>query len=158
MSSNKVKGDMKSFGKEKDIIELTESSATVDLAAQALHISPSQIAKTLAFELPDAVIVIVMSGDVKIDNHLFKEQFHTKAKMLSKDDTLKYTGHAVGGVCPFALPSNVKVFFDESLKAFSKVYPACGSSNSAIGLTILELEEMTKPNEWIKVTKVREEA
>ena len=101
---------MKSFGKEKDIIELTESSATVDLAAQALHISPSQIAKTLAFELPDAVIVIVMSGDVKIDNHLFKEQFHTKAKMLSKDDTLKYTGHAVGGVCPFALPSNVKVF------------------------------------------------
>lgn len=153
MSIEKVRNYFREKGIEDRILEFDVSSATVELAAQALGCEGYRIAKTLSFHVEDRVVLIVAAGDVKIDNPKYKAQFHTKAKMLSFDETESLIGHAVGGVCPFAVNDGVEVYLDESLKRFETVFPACGSSNSAIELTIAELEELSCAKEWIDVTK-----
>jgi prolyl-tRNA editing enzyme YbaK/EbsC (Cys-tRNA(Pro) deacylase) len=125
----------------------------VELAAQALHCEPCRIAKTLSFMVDGHAILIVAAGDAKIDNPKYKAQFSTKAKMLSPEEAETMIGHAVGGVCPFAVNDNVTVYLDESLKRFQTVFPACGSSNSAIELTIEELEQYSAFHSWIDVCK-----
>ena len=128
--------------------ELEESSATVELAAQALGVEPGRIAKTLSFMVDGSPILIVAAGDVKIDNAKYKKFFGAKAKMLTPDEAVTLIGHAVGGVCPFAVNDGVTVYLDESLKKFVTVFPACGSSNSAIELTMEELEKYSLFKEW----------
>jgi len=154
MSIEKVRAYFKTLGIEDRIQEFDVSSATVELAAQALGVEGKRIAKTLSFLLPDdSCILIVAAGDAKVDNPKFKAQFHTKAKMLPHDEVPAYTGHAVGGVCPFAVKEGVKVYLDESLRRFETVYPACGSANSAVCLTIPELERYSHADAWIDVCK-----
>ncbi len=154
MSLIKVQEYFKQYHKENDIIVLNESSATVAEAAHALHCEEKEIAKSLSFKLDDnKIIIIVTAGDAKIDNAKYKGEFHTKAKMLDFSEVESLTGHEVGGVCPFAVNDNVTVYLDESLKRFEYVYPACGSSNSAIKLTINELEKYSNYNKWIDVCK-----
>jgi len=153
MSLESVKKDLKKYNKDKDIIILEDTSATVELAALALNTSPSSIAKTLAFKTENGAMVIVMAGDARIDNAKFKQEFHYKAKMLSPDETYSYTSHKIGGVCPFGLNDGVEVYLDESLKSHDIIYPACGSSNSAIKLTIEELEEYSNYLKWVDVCK-----
>ncbi len=153
MSLNSVKQYLKKYGVDKNIIELDSSSATVALAAEALGTTEGNIAKTLSFLVDDGAIVIVVAGDAKIDNSKYKQYFHKKAKMIPFDDVLNITGHEVGGVCPFGLNDGVKVYLDKSLKNYNIVYPACGSKNSAIKVTISELEEYTDYPEWIDVCK-----
>lgn len=153
MSIEKVRNYFKEKGYEDRILEFDVSSATVELAAQALGCEGCRIAKTLSFHVNDSVVLIVAAGDVKIDNPKYKAQFGTKAKMLTYDEAESLIGHAVGGVCPFAVNDGVEVYLDESLKRFETVFPACGSSNSAIELTIPELEELSLFKEWIDVTK-----
>ena len=154
MSIIKVKEYFKKFGKDKDIQEFEISSATVALAAQALNCKESEIAKTLSFQLKDGVILIVMAGDYKIDNSKFKATFQEKAVMLKFDEVENLIGHAVGGVCPFAINEGVKVYLDNSLKEHKYVYPACGSSNSAIKLSIAELEKYSNYTSWVDVGKL----
>ena len=154
MSVEKVKEYFKQFGVENRIIELTESSATVELAAKALHCEPERIAKTLSFLVNDEPILIVAAGDVRIDNKKFKESFHSKAKMIPVEEVEKYIGYSVGGVCPFGVNSGVRVYLDSSLKRFKTVFPACGSANSAIELTISELEKYSKYIDWIDIAKI----
>ena len=156
MSVETVRTYLNTFGRGGDIREFSESSATVELAAKAVGVEPARIAKTLSFENGDGCLLIVAAGDRKIDNAKFKAAFHMKAKMLSPDCALELTGHAVGGVCPFALPEGVSVYLDESLQRFSTVFPACGSSHSAIELTCGELAEYSRCNSWIDVTKPAE--
>ena len=144
MSLENVKEYLKKFNKESEILEFELSSATVELAAVAVGTEPSRIAKSLTFMVGGKPIMIVCAGDVKIDNSKYKGVFGEKAKMLTFEEVENLVGHKVGGVCPFAIKSDVKVYLDESLKRFEKVYPACGSGNSAIGLTIGELEEMSQ--------------
>ena len=153
MSIEKVRNYLKQFNKDNDIQEMDESTATVELAAIALGTEEARIAKSLSFYNGDGAMVIVVAGDAKIDNRRFKDYFGFKAKMLSPDDTEKFTGHVIGGVCPFALSENVKVYLDESMKRFETMFPACGSGNSAIELTISELEETSKCNTWVNVCK-----
>lgn len=153
MSIEKVRNYLKQFNKDNDIQEMDESTATVELAAIALGTEEARIAKSLSFYNGDGAMVIVVAGDAKIDNRKFKDYFGFKAKMLSPDDTEKFTGHVIGGVCPFALSQNVKVYLDESMKRFETMFPACGSGNSAIELTISELEETSKCNTWVNVCK-----
>lgn len=157
MSISKVREYLKTYHKDQDIRELTMSSATVELAAQALSVEPARIAKTLSFHgnAANGCILIVTAGDAKIDNAKFKKYFGLKAKMLEAEDVSQLTGHDVGGVCPFANPSHVSVYLDVSLKRFDLVYPACGSANSAIGLTPEELETCSQPVDWIDVCKLR---
>ena len=157
MSIEKVRAYFKERGIEDRILEFDVSSATVELAAQALGCEGCRIAKTLSFHVEDRVVLVVAAGDVKIDNPKYKAQFHTKAKMLSFDEAESLIGHAVGGVCPFAVNEGVEVYLDESLKRFETVFPACGSSNSAIELTIPELERLSGFKEWIDVTSVAEQ-
>lgn len=154
MSVERVKSYFKDMGMEERVLEFEVSSATVELAAQALHCEPCRIAKTLSFHVGERVILIVAAGDAKIDNPKYKAKFGTKAKMLSYEEAEPLIGHAVGGVCPFAVNEGVEVYLDESLKRFETVYPACGSSNSAIELTIPELEQYSKYVEWIDVCKL----
>ena len=137
----KVKEYLKRFGMDGKIIELPVSSATVELAAKALSVEPCRIAKTLSFRAGDKVVLVVAAGDARIDNRKFKEFFGAKAKMLSADEAETLVGHAVGGVCPFAVNEGVGVYLDVSLKRFRTVFPACGSSNSAIELAPGELAE-----------------
>ena len=144
MSLENVKEYLKKFNKESEILEFELSSATVELAAVAVGTEPSRIAKSLTFMVGGKPIMIVCAGDVKIDNSKYKGVFGEKAKMLTFEEVENLVGHKVGGVCPFAIKSDVKVYLDESLKRFEKVYPACGSGNSAIGLTIGDLEEMSQ--------------
>lgn len=153
MSIDKVRAYFKEYGMEGRIQEFDVSSATVELAAQALGCEPKKIAKTLSFLVEGGAVLIVAAGDAKIDNPKYKVQFGKKAKMLSPDEVEALVGHAVGGVCPFVVNDGVKVYLDVSLKRFDIVYPACGSSNSAIGLTIPELEEYSGYAEWIDVCK-----
>ncbi|MCD8089208.1 MAG: YbaK/EbsC family protein [Clostridiales bacterium] len=153
MSIDKVKAYFKKMGIEDRIKEFDVSSATVELAAAALGCKGERIAKTLSFDAKGRVIVIVTAGDVKIDNSKYKAEFSTKAKMLKFEDTEELTGHMAGGVCPFALKEGVEVYLDESLKRFETVFPACGSSNSAIEMTIPELEKYSGYIKWIDVTK-----
>jgi prolyl-tRNA editing enzyme YbaK/EbsC (Cys-tRNA(Pro) deacylase) len=153
MAIERVKEYFKKYGMEDRVQELDESSATVELAAEALGCEPCRIAKTLSFMVDGRPILIVMAGDVKIDNHKYKTYFGAKAKMLTPQEAETLVGHAVGGVCPFAVNDGVTVYLDESLKRFQTVFPACGSSNSAIELTIEELEKYSSFTEWIDVGK-----
>ena len=152
MTPIQAKKYLKQFDRDQDIIEFDVSSATVELAAQALNCIPGRIAKSLSFKINDQAILIVTAGDMKIDNHKYKETFKTKAKMLSRDEVLPIIGHDVGGVCPFGINPNVTVYLDESLKRFNTVFPACGSSNSAIELTIEDLQKYVNAS-WIDVCK-----
>ena len=153
MAIELVKEFFKSQGMEQRVQEFEVSSATVELAAQALHCEPCRIAKTLSFMGNEAPILIVAAGDAKIDNPKYKAQFGTKAKMLTPEEAVNLVGHAVGGVCPFAVKEGVTVYLDESLKRFETVFPACGSSNSAIELTLEELEKYSAFTDWIDVCK-----
>ena len=153
MAIEKVREYFRQYGMENRIREFEVSSATVELAAEALHCEPCRIAKTLSFSVNGQPILIVAAGDAKIDNPKYKAQFHTKAKMLSAEETEMVIGHAVGGVCPFAVNADVTVYLDESLKRFETVFPACGSSNSAIELTIAELEKYSSCAAWIDICK-----
>lgn len=154
MAIERVREYFKTKGMEERILEFDVSSATVALAAQALHCEEQRIAKTLSFHLGEEVILVVTAGDAKIDNAKYKAYFHSKAKMLSFDEAELLIGHAVGGVCPFAVNEGVKVYLDESLKRFETVFPACGSSNSAIELSMSELEEHSGYECWVDVCKV----
>jgi len=153
MSIEKVREYFKGFGMEEKILEFPVSSATVELAAQALGCDPNRIAKTLSFKVGEQCILIVTAGGAKIDNAKYKAFFHTKAKMLTYDEAAELVGHAVGGVCPFAVNEGVETYLDVSLKAYQTVFPACGSSNSAIELTIDELDKYSNCKEWIDVCK-----
>lgn len=153
MSIERVKEYFKEWHMENKIQEFEVSSATVQLAAMALGCEPELIAKTLSFKIKDNPILIVAAGDAKVDNAKFKTQFHTKAKMLALEEVESLIGHAIGGVCPFGINKNVDVYLDISLKRFDRVFPACGSSNSAIELTINELEKYSNSIAWIDVCK-----
>ncbi len=153
MSIERVRAYFKKYGIEEKIQEFEVSSATVELAAAALSCEPARIAKTLSFQVEDYAVLVVAAGDARIDNKKYKAQFGTKAKMLSPDEVETLVGHAVGGVCPFAVKEDVKVYLDVSLKRFETVFPACGSSNSAIELTIPELEDYSGYLEWVDVCK-----
>ncbi len=156
MSIEAVKDYLSRWGRDKDIQEFPVSSATVELAAEALHTAPGAIAKTLSFADGEGCLLVVAAGNARIDNPKFKATFGMKAKMLPPDRALELTGHAVGGVCPFALPENVPVYLDQSLKDKEVVYPACGSSNSAIRLTLEELERYSQSRGWVDVCKLPE--
>lgn len=153
MSIEKVRGYFSELGIADRIQEFDVSSATVELAAKALGCDPDRIAKTLSFKVGEDCVLIVAAGACKVDNGKFKAQFHTKAKMLTPDEVQEMVGHAVGGVCPFAVNDGVKVYLDVSLKKYQTVFPACGSSNSAIELTIEELDKYSKCLGWIDVCK-----
>lgn len=156
MAIEKVREYFRQFGMEDRIREFAVSSATVDLAAQALGVEGARIAKSMSFKVGDNAILIIAAGDVKIDNRKYKDTFHVKAKMLSFDEVEPLIGHAVGGVCPFAVNEGVEVYLDESLKRFETVFPACGSGNSAIELTIPEMEKYSGYQKWVDVCKLPE--
>ena len=153
MSVEKVRDYLAAYGAGDRIREFDVSSATVELAAQALSCEPCRIAKSLALMTPEGPVLVVAAGDAKIDNPKYKAQFGTKARMLTPEEAETLVGHAVGGVCPFAVREGVAVYLDESLKRFPTVFPACGSSSSAIELTIDELEEYSGYSSWIDVCK-----
>lgn len=153
MAIEAVREFFKEHEMDNMIQEFQVSSATVELAAMALGCEPERIAKTLSFKVEDKAVLIVTAGDAKIDNRKFKDFFHTKAKMLSQEEVIELVGHAVGGVCPFAIKKDVPVYLDASLKRFETVFPACGSSNSAIELSIHQLERFSGYQEWIDVAK-----
>lgn len=153
MSIERVKAYFRAYGLEENIQEFEVSSATVQLAAEALYCEPQRIAKTLSFMINGDAVLVVTAGDAKIDNAKYKAQFGLKAKMLSPEEVERMVGHAVGGVCPFAVNKDVKVYLDISLKRFETVFPACGSSNSAIELTIPELQQYSRPIDWVDVCK-----
>lgn len=149
-----VKEYLKDYNKEKDIIELSESTATVELAAKALNVESGRIAKTLSFKVDTTCLLIIIAGDKKIDNRKYKDKFQTKAKMLTPEEVIEYTGHEIGGVCPFAITNpDVKIYCDISLKKYKTVFPACGSQNSAIELTPEEVFFISKSLEWIDISK-----
>lgn len=156
MSKESVQKFFDEKGLGDRIINLHESSATVALAAAALHIKEAQIAKTLAFMAGDQPILIVMEGTARLDNHKYKEKFHTKAKMMTAEQLFEYVGHEPGGVCPFGVKEGVDIYLDESLKHWDKVWPAAGAHNNAITVTIEELEQYSGYKEWIHVTKETE--
>ena len=157
MSIEKVREFFRREGIEDRIREFDVSSATVELAAEALQCEPCRIAKTLAFSVKGEPVLVVAAGDARIDNRRFKEQFGAKGRMLSAEDTSEIVGHAVGGVCPFAVNEEVRVYLDESLKRFETVFPACGSSNSAAELTCEELERYSSPEGWVDVCRIPEQ-
>ncbi len=151
MSIEKVKKYFANFGIEDRVREFEVSSATVELAALALGCSEGKIAKSLSYMVDGSPIIIVVAGDVKVSNSKFKSEFSTKAKMLTFEEVENLIGHKVGGVCPFAVNDGVRVFLDISLKDYDTVFPACGSSNSAIELTIAELEEYSNFERWVNI-------
>ena len=157
MSINDVRQYLKNYQKDNEVLELDKSSATVELAAQALNVIPARIAKTLSFKKDDSCILIVTAGDTKIDNKKFKQTFGFKAKMLTPEEVINLTGHAIGGVCPFALKNEtIKTYCDNSMKRFETIFPACGSSNSAIELSCDELFEISKSEKWVDVCSLKE--
>lgn len=153
MAIENVKRHFEKWNMAERIMEKEVSSATVELAAQAVGCEPERIAKTLSFKIEDRPVLIVTAGDAKIDNPKYKAYFKTKAKMLTPEEAEIMIGHAVGGVCPFGIHDGVTVYLDDSLKRFDTVFPACGSSNSAIELSIEELERCSIYTSWIDVTK-----
>ena len=153
MALEKVKEYLKQFGLAERVRVLGQSSATVELAAQALGCEPCRIAKTLSFRVGEGVVLVVCAGDAKVDNHKFKAFFGTKAKMLPAEEAEPLTGHAVGGVCPFATREGVSVYLDTSLKRFEHVYPAGGNDHSAVDLSLEELEKYSHSSGWIDVCK-----
>lgn len=156
MSIERVKEYFIQYDMEDRILEFDVSSATVELAAQALGCEPRRIAKTLSFKIDDQPILIVAAGDARINNGKYKARFGTKAKMLSTDEVETMIGHAVGGVCPFGINEGVKVYLDESLKRFDTVFPACGSGNSAMEMSMEDLEKYSGYEEWVDVCKLPE--
>ena len=154
MAIDKVRSFLRERGMEDRVMEFDTSSATVELAAQAVGVEPARIAKTLSFYVGDRVALIVAAGDARIDNPKYKAQFHTKAKMLSAADAEERIGHAVGGVCPFAVNDGCDIYLDASLRRFEEIYPAAGSSSSAVRLTCDELEQLCAPCTWIDVCKL----
>lgn len=153
MAIEKARAFFRQFGMENRIREFEVSSATVELAAQALHCEPCRIAKSLTFLMGDQAVMIVAAGDARIDNPKYKAEFGTKAKMLTPEQVESMIGHAIGGVCPFGANEGTAVYLDVSLKRFETVFPACGSSNSAIELTIPELETCSRYLKWVDVCK-----
>lgn len=153
MSIEKARAFLTQFGLDGRILEFETSSATVELAAAAAGCEPARIAKSLSFLVDGRAILVVTAGDAKVDNVKYKAQFGTKAKMLSPEQVADLVGHAVGGVCPFGIKEGVAVYLDESLRRFETVFPACGSSSSAIELTIAELERASGYVQWVDVCK-----
>lgn len=154
MSIDKVRKYFKSFGIDNQILEFDVSSATVELAAQAVGCEPALICKSLSFKIDERTILILAVGDAKVDNKKYKACFGAKAKMLSPDEVVERIGHAIGGVCPFAVNEDVEVYLDDSMKRFEYVYPAAGSSNSAIKLSLPELEKYSNYRTWVDVCKI----
>ena len=154
MSLERAKAYLKEYKMEDQIREFPVSSATVELAAEALHTEAGRIAKTLSFLVDGEAVLIVCAGDARIDNAKYKAFFRAKAKMLAPDEVEERIGHAIGGVCPFGIKEGVRVDLDETLKKYETVFPACGSSNSAIELTIPQLEQLAKPVCWVDVCKL----
>lgn len=154
MSIEKARECLRNCGVEDRVQEFTVSSATVELAAEALGVEPARIAKTLSFKNGDGAILIVAAGDARINNQKFKEKFGMKAKMLTPEEVEELIGHAVGGVCPFGINSGVPVYIDESVLRFKTVYPAVGSSSSAVELTCDELYKYSSALEWVEVCKI----
>ena len=154
MALEKVINYFKKYNLDSKILILEESTATIELAAKALNIEGQRVAKSLTFKTDDKIIMIITAGDTKIDNAKYRHFFNCKAKMLTVDEVKEYIGHEVGGVCPFAINDGVEVYLDESLKRFETVFPACGSSNSAIELTIDELYQYSNALLWIDVCKL----
>lgn len=153
MAIDSVRTHLTRWNREADILEFETSSATVELAAQALDVEPARIAKSISFRNGEGAMLIVAAGDAKTDNGRFKAEFGIKPRMLTAEEVLEHTGHAVGGVCPFGLKIDIPVYLDISLKRFHTVYPACGSSNSAIRLTLDELAEYAGSTGWVDVCK-----
>ena len=153
MAIDKVKKYFESIGELDRILEFDESTATVDEAAKAVGCEPGNIAKTISLLVEEKPILILLAGDVKIDNHKFKDIFHTKTKMIPIDEVEGYIGHAVGGVCPFAVNDGVPIYLDESLKRFETVYPAAGNEHSAVRLQLDELEQFIKSAGWVDISK-----
>lgn len=153
MSIEKVRAFFRSFGMEGRIFEFSESSATVELAAHAVGCEPARIAKTLSFVVAGKPVLVVTAGDMRIAGPKFKAEFHEKPRMLAASEVEEMTGHAVGGVCPFAVKDGVKVYLDISMKRFGTVFPACGSGNSAIELSPEELERYSRAEGWVDVCK-----
>ncbi|WP_057913929.1 YbaK/EbsC family protein [Peribacillus muralis] len=159
MSIESVKNHFKQWNREDEVMEFETSSATVYEAADTIGVIPARIAKTLSFRGEgDKAILVVAAGDAKVDNKKFRQMFGFKARMLSPDEVLEQTGHAIGGVCPFGLANELDVFLDVSMKRFESVFPACGSTNSAIKLTLAQLFEYSAAKDWIDVCKGWEEA
>ncbi|MDD6367521.1 YbaK/EbsC family protein [Anaerolactibacter massiliensis] len=156
MSSESVRKQFEEAGIADRIMTFDSSSATVELAAEDIGCAPAEICKTMAFDVDGRTILICMAGDARIANHAYKELFHKKAKMLKGDEVVARTSHPIGGVCPFGLPDDCEVYLDESLKRFEYVYPACGSANSAVKLTLPELETYSGYKAWINVTSLPE--
>ena len=154
MTIEEVKAYLTGCGLGDRVQEFDVSSATVELAAQALGCEPCLIAKTMSFLVEEHPVLVVLAGDARVDNAKFKTVFHQKAKMLSHEQVAELTGFPVGGVCPFCAPENTRVYLDESLKRFEIVYPAAGSRNSAVRLTLAELERAAKPDGWVDVGKL----
>lgn len=155
MSIEKVRQFFKENNIPEEIREFSVSSATVELAAQALQVAPQLIAKTLSFAIEDSAILVIAAGDARIDNKKFKSTFGHKAKMLSPDDVLRFTGHTIGGVCPFALPAPLNIYLDASLKRFDIIYPAAGNDHSAVVVTPDRLQQITNA-QWVDVCKIPE--
>lgn len=153
MSVVQVKTYLGQWNLQDRVKEFEVSSATVELAAQAVGCEPARIAKTMSFMVNGKAVLIVLAGDVKIDNHKYKEQFHTKAVMIKMDQLEEFVGHPMGGVCPFDVKEGVDVYLDESLKRFDVVYPAAGSASSAVELTLPELLQASRSRGWIDVSK-----
>lgn len=154
MSVSAVRKFFETWNLQDKVMEFAVSSATVDEAAAAVGCEGRRIAKTMSFKAAERPVLVVMAGDAKVDNHKFKEQFHTKAVMLKGEAVEELTGHPIGGVCPFAVKEGVEVYLDESLRRFETVYPACGSRNSAIELTLAQLETCSGASGWIDVSKI----
>ncbi|MCF0121161.1 MAG: YbaK/EbsC family protein [Oscillospiraceae bacterium] len=154
MSIEKVKAYFRQFGMEERVTELSESSATVELAAHAVGVEPARISKTLSFKTPEGCMLILMAGDARIDNPKFKARFSMKAKMLSAEEVDSMIGHSVGGVCPFGIDPSIPVYLDSSMQRFETVFPAAGSSNSMIELSLDELFRYSNALEWIDVCKL----
>ncbi|MBY0148737.1 YbaK/EbsC family protein [Neobacillus niacini] len=158
MSIESVKAHFRQWDREQDVMEFETSSATVDLAAETIGVIPARIAKTLSFRVGDKVLLIVAAGDVKIDNKKFRQAFGFKARMLTPEEVLEQTGHAIGGVCPFGLKNELDVYLDVSMKRFDTLFPACGSTNSAIELTNEEIYRYSYAKDWVDVCKGWEES
>ncbi len=153
MSAEKAKAQLEKYGLGDRIKTFSQSSATVELAAKALGCEPARIAKSITFLVNDKAVMVVAAGDVKIDNAKFKAKFGVKAKMLTAEQAVDMVGHAVGGVCPFGVNEGVEVYLDESLKRFEIIYPACGTANTAVELSVPELEKCSEYREWVDVCK-----
>lgn len=156
MSVERVTDYLKQWNLEDRVMEFDESSATVELAAHAVGCEPARIAKTMSFLVDGKAVLILLAGDVKIDNRKYKDTFHTKAAMLKPDQLEELVGHPIGGVCPFDVKDTVDVYLDESLRRFEVVYPAAGSPSSAVKLNLEELEQCSKSKGWVDVSKLIE--